>query len=143
MKTFKMYNNTSYSAAEAKAKNIFVIENDEVVQTNLYDFVMESAEETTSPRGVENKLHIDEAEVDANYEIGEEEIIDTVTEYRLMEWQANGKALHLAAFEKESEAQDALFTAIYKCDFLPDDQRDTFYAFTKEEAEAELVNRID
>ena len=44
---------------EAKNTEIFII-NDEgnVEKTTLYEHVMESQEETTSPRGVEPKVHV-------------------------------------------------------------------------------------
>lgn len=43
---------------EAKETIIFIIENEKIEETKLYDFVMESAEMTTSPVGVMSKLHI-------------------------------------------------------------------------------------
>ncbi len=103
----------------------------EVVKKNLYDFVMESAKETTSPRGVTAKLHIREDEEN------EEEPFEIWT------WGVNGNHPHkLSSFETEEEAQDELFRMVFDYDFETDDQRDTTYFSTQEEAEEGKIERF-
>jgi hypothetical protein len=110
-----------------------------VVETNLYDFIMASVDETTSPRGVEPRLHTRQEgrclrnENDFNYD--ENEPIEVWT------WGIRGNNPSLidtvASFE---EAEDFIFQRTYEYDFLPDDQRDTRFFYTEEEAEAEIIS---
>lgn len=129
------------TAQQARDTKIFVINNytNKTEETTLYDHVMESAEKTTSPRGVERKLFIKEVDV----EVKSEDIDGhCVQKFSLRKWKANGHARIIDTYDTETEAQNELYTRTYNCDFLPDDQRDTMYYMTREEAEAELKERI-
>jgi hypothetical protein len=127
------------SAQQARETVIFVIENGKVVETTLYDHVTASAEKTTSPRGVMTKLFFEEG-VTCNYN-EETERDEEIATWSLMIWQANGRAKTLNIFVTKEEAEDEWFTRTYNHDFLPDDQRDTSYYSTAEEAEAALAER--
>lgn len=151
----------SLSSTEARNTKIFVIENGQVVETTLFDHVCESAEETTSPRGVMHKLFVEEKtgilykcgdtgrtiteltydeldeEAQGNFSIEGQGIIA----WELRKWEANGRVRIIDTYETEQEANDEWYTRTYNYDFLPDDQRDTQYWNTREEAEAELEER--
>jgi hypothetical protein len=127
------------SAQQARETKIFVIENEEITETTLFDHVCESAEETTSPRGVMTKLFIQEKDV----EVKSDDIDGhCVQKYDLRIWESNGCARVIDTYDTEEEAQDEWYTRTYNHDFLPDDQRDTMYWNTREEAEAELNERM-
>lgn len=101
-----------------------------IAETDLLSFVYDSAEETTSPRGVERKLYILEVE-------GETENV-----YELRLWGPNGHGTTLIdTFDTEEEAEDEAFNRTYTYDFLTDDQRDTWYSESREDAEQYLVER--
>jgi hypothetical protein len=122
---------TTISAQQARNTRIFVINNYkmEVEETTMYDHVRESAEETTSPRGVMPKLFVEEVD-------NGEAIV-----YELRQWQPNGRARTVDTFDTEEQAQDEWYTRTYNYDFMTDDQRDTMYWLSFEEAEKELENR--
>jgi hypothetical protein len=123
---------------------------------NLYDWVMASAEETTSPRGVENKLHVSEERYDVYQSINdkkevtgdeyddmdEEEQMEyefkgEASQYIVEEWLSNGKTRRIEKFFTEEEADDYIFQMVYDYDFHSDDQRHTEYYATEAEAQAE------
>jgi hypothetical protein len=152
---------TKITAQEARTTKIFVIENGKVIETTLFDHVCESAEETTSPRGVMHKLFIDEIEEEIYGEIGTEKLIDakeydslaeedqesynyfgSIVKYALRKWLPNGKVQTIDVYEKSEDADDEWFDRTYKFDFQPDDQRDTSYWYTREDADAELKERL-
>jgi hypothetical protein len=114
------------SKEAAKATIIFLIDSEklEVYQSNLYDHVMESAEWTTASVGNAQKLHI----VDNHL-------------YELREWNRYGGYRVIDTYEAITDAEEELFDKVYRLDFLRDDQRDTSYIDTKEEAESELEDR--
>lgn len=111
-----------------------------IASSNLYDFVMQSAEETTSPRGAEMKLHIRHSDYPsprfaAHLAVPAEE--DT---FEVWTWGASGRHPQLIeSFDTEEEAVDFIFERIYQYDFLPDDQRNTCYFDSEEEAMSELI----
>src|ERR1043166_3489348 len=121
---------TTLSAKQARNTKVFVINSykNEVEETTLFDHVAESAEKTTSPRGVEHKVFVRQDEEAGTWE--------------LCRWEPNGSARVIDTYNTEEEANDEWYTRIYNCDFMPDDQRDTQYWNTPEEAEAELKERI-
>lgn len=123
---------TKITAQQARDTKVFVINNykNEVEETTLYDHVMESAEETTSPRGVMRKVFVEE--VDNGESIA----------YELRKWEAGGRARTIDTYLTEEEANDELYTRTYNYDFMTDDHRDTMYWNTREEADAELKERI-
>jgi len=125
------------TAKQAKEKIIYFVDWDSktVRQGNLYNFVMESAEEITSPRGVVNELFVDEVETD--------EGIDYVVKKWYKGGARNGNIIE--TFNNEEEAKDFVFRRIYESDFTKDDQRDTYYYETELEAatEMELKLRVD
>lgn len=152
---------TKITAQEARNTKIFVIENGEIVETTLFDHVAESAEETTSPRGVMHKVFVEGSQGVTYQHIDSKEIIDqykydelsdsdqcdynyygeTTIRWELREWLANGKSRLLDSFESQEAADDEWFNRTYKFDFLPDDQRDTNYWYSREDAKMELKDR--
>ncbi|HPI43691.1 MAG TPA: hypothetical protein PLH91_00535 [Tenuifilaceae bacterium] len=93
---------------------------------NLYDFVMLSIEETTSPRGVEPKLHIREN--------GEDLEVWT--------WGTRGQFPKLIdSFKTLEDAEDFIFNKTFEYDFSNDNNRSTLYFDTQEEAELEIIQR--
>lgn len=123
-----------------------------VNETNLFDFVMESAEETTSPRGVERKWHVREKEQQCSCYDEENETFDPECEkcyegteivYQVCSWGiGNWSPKVIMTFDTEEEAADFLFDRIYKYDFLNDDQRDTEYFSSEEDALEAIVERM-
>jgi len=146
------------SAQQARDTKVFVIENSQIIETTLFDHVAESAEETTSPRGVMHKMFkeevsgaiyrliaadriIDEIEYDALSEDDQENyeyIGETTIRWQLREWMLNGKSRLIETYETEDRVNDEWFDRTYNSDFLPDDQRDTRYWYTREDAETAL-----
>ena len=123
------------TAKQAREFQIYAIDEDGVYETNLYDFVMESVELTTSPRGVEPKLHVrsNKHSVD-NY--GDEPV------YEVWDWGINGQYQRkVDTFKTEEEAEDFVFQRVYQFDFLKDGGRDTQYFEVEEDAEEELIRR--
>jgi len=85
---------------------------------------MESAEETTAPAGVERIYHI------RSPRIGYEGV------YELRKWVGTGsRSIMLDVFFNEEEAKEALFQ-FHQIEFEQDDQRNTAYYSTLEEAQA-------
>lgn len=122
---------TTITTQQTRNTKVFVINyKNEVEETTLYDHVMESAEETTSPRGVMRKVFVEEVD-------NGETIV-----FELRKWEANGRARTIDTYSTEEEAANELYTRTYRYDFMTDDQRDTMYWNTREEAEAELNERI-
>jgi hypothetical protein len=125
------------SIQHARNSRIFVIENETIVETNLYDHVMESAKEVTSPRGIWNEYFSEEIMV--NDDQGE-----PVEKYAVKQWLGGGqKLMTVHIYDTWEEAEDYVFERIYKFDFQKDDQRDTFFFNTREEAEKELNDRLN
>ena len=166
MKNYKEAKETTVFTVEAIGRNVtgtyqigdktrtytrFEIEGYSVGPINEYDFIMQSAEETTSPRGVEMKLHVREKERQCScYNEDEDtfnencEKCDHGTElvYEVWDWGFRGQyPKKVDTFETEEEAEDFIFQRTYEYDFMRDDQRDTTYFDTKEEAEAEMISR--
>ena len=156
------------TAKQAKEKVIYFVDwnSKKVKQGNLYNFVMESGNETTSPRGVMGKVFIDvelygvcenietleqitESEYDKLNDAEQEKyrFFGEVEKYEVREWthKRYGKGNIIETFNIEEEAKDFLFRRIYESDFTNDDQRDTYYYETELEAitEMELKFRAD
>lgn len=133
------------SAEKAKQTRIFVIEGfEEVKETNLYDFVMESAEETTSFRGVERVLQITPLEYDCpNPECNNScegcNGLGFVIKYEVSTWVSRQSQISLEVFDTREEAENYVFERTLKFDFANDCSRRTDYYDTREEAEAEMV----
>lgn len=143
----------------AKNTEVFVLEYDRedalnttIEKVNLYDFIIESVEETTSPRGVESKLHVRELQEECdcyneengfNKECKHCEGFGEVTKYQLCEWGSCGRGLTRGdIFDTEEEANQEWFTRTYEYDFLTDCNRDTQYFDNEEEANEYLVEYI-
>lgn len=134
-------------ANEAKQTKIWVIENDSPTETNLYDFVMESAEETTSPRGVCNKLHIREVEQDCSC-IDEDGNFEEDCKkcyrgcelvYQVWDWGFRGQyPTQVETFDTEEEAEDFIYNRTYDYDFSNDCNRNTRYFDTPIELVADM-----
>ena len=119
------------SAQQARNTKIFVINGHKmkVEETTLYDHVVESAEETTSPRGVMHKVFIQHNEEEVTWE--------------LRRWQPNGHSALIDSYTSEEVANDEWYTRTYNFDFIEDDQRDTRYWIDREEADAALEEMIN
>ena len=123
-------------ANEAKQTEIWVMENGLPTKTNLYDFVMESAEQTTSPRGVCNKLHIRPVEQVCSC-VDEDGKYDNDCQkcnkgcelvYEVWSWGFRGQyPSKVDEFETEAEAEDLIYQSTYDFDFNNDINRDTRY----------------
>jgi hypothetical protein len=126
----------SYKARTIEGKNgkiinlslQFVVEDYEIKEGNLYDFIMESMDKTTSPRGVESRLHIKESE----------------DKYQVWTWGLAGNNPQLIEeFDTLEEAEESIFQKIYQFDFMADDQRDTQYFIHRKDAEIERGERLN
>lgn len=142
------------TAKEARETTVFVRDfNGEIEETNLYDHVMRSNNETTSPRGVMPIKFYEEVdgyyrnkETGEDVDIHEEDDIDmkNIEPYSLFivyKWYFQKKQ-EVARFETEEEADNYLFEWVYDYDFQKDDQRSTQYFYTLEdieEDEAEMM----
>jgi hypothetical protein len=149
---------------ESKETTVFAIDKDGVYQVNLYDFIMESAEETTTPHGVDKIDYVRELLGDVykhengnlineyEYNLLEDEDKDNYSffgeapiKWELRKWIGHGsKSILSMDYDNEEDAQQALFEAnIY--DFEKDDQRDTSYYLTEGEAKQayiEIINHL-
>jgi hypothetical protein len=139
------------TAKEAQEAEVWVIENQRPVKTNLYDHVMASAEATTSPRGVENKLHIREHETPCNCVDDEGDHNEDCKncykgvqiEYCVYDWGFRGQYPRLIeTFETEEEAANEIFERTEKYDFQNDVNRDTNYFYSQQEAERDICEGI-
>lgn len=136
------------TAKEAKAKTIFFVEeagdgNYKISTDNLYDFVMMSAEETTSPRGAETKLHIRHSNYPAPGSAAHLAVPAEEDTFEVWTWGASGRHPQLIeSFETEEEAVDFIYERTYQYDFITDDQRSTVYFDTEKEALHELIEII-
>lgn len=104
----------------------FINMNNEIEKTDLHSFIMESADETTTPKGVGKRLHVRENDEGT---------------YDLWTWGVNGNnPRYLETFETKKEVEDEILLMTYNR-FLADDQRDTRYYDTEEEAEQGRIER--
>lgn len=119
----------------------FITEGFTIESDNLYDFVMKSAEETTSPVGVMPKLHIRHEDYSCRYN-KINDVNNSEGLYEVWIWGPSGSGQTLLdSFETEEEAEDYIFDRTYEYDFATDDQRDTTFYYTIEEAQSELIQR--
>lgn len=147
------------TAKQARETKIFFLEqinqqgNLRVAETSLYDFVMESAEETTSPRGNERKLHIRETERQCScWDTKVEDDFDPDCEkcyqgteivFKVWDWGPMGQRPRvLETCNTEEEAEDYIFQRVYEYDFMRDDQRDTEYFYSEYEAKQAVIERL-
>ena len=134
---------TNITRKEAEETKIFVIGSNGVEETNLYEFVMISAEETTSPRGVETKLHIRHSGYDAPRFASYAAYPNEEDVYEVWNWGFRGQNPSIIdGFETEAEAEDFIFQRTYDYDFSKDDQRDTNYYYSYEEAYEDYLQRL-
>ena len=119
-----------HSAQKAKDTKIFVIEEGKIVETTLYDHVVASADEVTSPRGIMTKIFVEEFQEPSGK-------LEDTTMWALNEWNGS-KIKTLDVYDTEEEAEDEWFSRIYKYDFSRDDQRDTRFFHTMDEAQMQL-----
>lgn len=99
----------------------------EVESQSLYHHIMESCDETTTPRGVAPRLYI--VEKDENC-------------WHLKTWGVNGNnPAFIQEFETEEAALNEFFWLTYEYDFLRDDQRDTEYFESMEDAQEAMIQR--
>lgn len=119
----------NYDFQEAQQKEIFIYNSkSEIEKTNLYDFVMSFADETTSPRGVEPRLHIRKNEDDNTFEV--------------WTWGARGQNLrNIGSGLTEEEAIDWIYSSVYCTDFQ-NSSESTIYFESEEDAENDLAERF-
>lgn len=129
---------------EAKEISIFIIEDGEVVETNLYDHVMGSVDETTSPVGVMPRFHIRHGEMFYSTDLHGRlrTTINKEGKFEVWSWGVLGNnPRFIEEFETEEQAEDWLFQRVFEVDFMQDDQRDTSYYHSKDEANKVLHER--
>jgi hypothetical protein len=125
------------TAKDAKKTIIFIIENGEIVETNLFDHVMGSVDETTSPVGVMRRFHIRHRD---NHHLSDRRgllktTINKEGKFEVWTWGVRGNnPRFIQEFETEDQAEDWLFQRTYEADFVQDDQRNTSYYHSQEDA---------
>lgn len=147
-------------AKKARNTTIYTIKNGEVVETTLYDHVMQFVEFITTRYGSRPAMSIagrigdfyiqkktGKIIPEYDYEFLEEE---EQREYRhshkdVIEWQVchwiNEQKFHtIESFDKEQDASNFIYDYIYECEFR-DKKRGTRYWYTREEAEQALTQR--
>lgn len=127
------------SKIEAENTKIFVFENQSVIETNLYDFVMLSVDETTSPVGVMPRIHVRHESFYCSWGL-KNRVNNDEGKYEVWTWGVSGNnSSFIEEFETREEAENYIFQLVFKYDFIFDDQRDTSYYFSIQEAESELI----
>lgn len=128
------------TAQQARDLNIFVINyHGDIVETSLYDHVTQSVEKITSPRGIWPKLFFEKHQWLDHSDIDGDKLIEG---FALKYWEHNGRARVVATYLTEEEAENDWFDRIYNFDFMEDDQRDTQFFATKEEAEQYIISLV-
>lgn len=127
------------SKEEAKRINIYVVDDTDIVETKLYDFVMLSVDETTSPVGVMPRIHVRHENFSCSYGL-RNRVNNNEGNYEVWTWGVKGNnPSFIEEFETREEADNYIFQLVFKYDFISDDQRDTSYYFSVQEAESELI----
>jgi len=108
-------------------------ENMFIVEKTLEDVVLENAEETTSPRGVEPKYHVVKT-----FTTDEDNVVCDLFELRHWGYRGNGYTTCLQ-FDNEEDANQALLEVIYKFDFVPSDEYHKWFE-SEEEAIHDFVD---
>jgi len=113
---------------EAKDTDVFVVNEHLIIKkVNLYDFICESLDETTTPTGVGSRLFCRE-------EITYDDNKQLKTTFQVFTFGVRGsRPSHVKDFETEEERDEFLFQSVHD-DFQEDYQRDTSYFATVEEA---------
>ncbi len=125
--------NTMYNfpptAEAAKNTIIYFIDGFTIQSSSLYDFVMQSIDYTTSPRG--------------NAPVMGYEYNHTSNKWVLYEWLGHGSYYHtVSTFDNENDAADEFFKKAYNTFFSDDDQRDTMYYNNYDSAKSDLIENI-
>ncbi len=124
---------------EAKEQIILIIEDGEIVETSLYDHVMGSVDETTSPVGVMPRFHIRHQDKHCWYKLLNK-VRNDEGKFEVWTWGVRGNNPNLIeAFDTEEQAKDWLFQRVYEVDFIQDDQRNTSYYHSKDDAAKALI----
>jgi len=138
------------TAKEARETTVFVRDyNGAIEETNLYEHIMRSNNETTSPVGVMPIKFYEEIDgyyrhketgedIDLNDDSVESKDIERYSLFIVYKWYFQKKQ-EVARFETEEEAENYLFEWVYDYDFQTDDQRSTQWFDTFEEAEEDLA----
>lgn len=120
----------NYTAKQAQEKQVFVINYRGLIEkTSLFEHVMESATEVTSPRGVAPKLFIEQIEI-----FGENES----ETFELRRWEGS-KYRVVNSYQTYEEAEQELFETIYEVDYTNDDSRNCNWFETESEALSDLA----
>lgn len=152
---------------DAQECEVFIFsdyENCEIEKTTLYDHVMLSVDETTTPNGVgprefveEVELYLDREEAEGrvqsmdivftnghrltleDFELDEETDTYYLTYYVISTWGVRGNNYKSgdtwgSQYLMEEDAEDALFKKVYEHDFQNDCNRSTAFFHTEEEA---------
>lgn len=150
----------------AKETNVFVVvpnnkyDDFNIEEISLFEHIMASVDETTSPRGVEGRIHIREIEGSVYRLLGTDTLInvsdydnlleseltfyeyygETTISWELWSWGVNGNhPKKIDTFENEEDAEQAWFDTIV-WDFEKDDQRITTYSFDYDNAVMEIAD---
>ena len=124
--------------------------NSKIEKTSFREFVMESVDETTTPKGVAPRFFVDKLTAEENEEIWFEDLIgyfeikEGEEYFTISSWGIGGNHYHKGeSFYSTHEAAElAFFQYVYDRDFLNDDQRDTTYFEEEDEARIALFDRI-
>lgn len=148
-------------AQEAQETTVFFIEKERIEETNLYDFIMLSQDETTTPRGVGPKLFIDKYEEIVYINTLDNTVIDefdyddlddrfrvnyqmeTKEQYKVLEWHPNGKS-HPVSFDwgSEEDAINLIYESVRDYDFQGECNRRTDYYLSYDDAFDQLIEEL-
>lgn len=150
----------------AKETNVFVVvpnnkyDDFNIEEISLFEHIMASVDETTSPRGVEGRIHIREIDGSVYRLLGTDTLIneydydnlleseltfyeyysETTIAWELWSWGVNGNhPKKIETFENEEDVEQAWFDTIV-WDFEKDDQRITTYSFDYDNAVMEIAD---
>lgn len=147
----------SMNYKEAKEEEVFVIRNERIVATTLYDHVMESAAICCRHNEVTRVLHIVQTTsmwanrkecADCPHSVGlrctayEECEFAKRWELRAhLGYQSGGGCSVISMFNNEDDAEQEMFERIEATDFQQDVSRDTWYCFDRAWAVIEMSER--
>ena len=135
---------------EYENKSDDILKDLKVATSSFCDFVMESIDETTTPKGVAPRNFVEELTVEETEQVWYEDLIgyyelnEGENYYTLSSWGVGGNNYRKGTmyYSTEEAADLALFQSVYDYDFIPDDQRNTMYYESVEEAADALYETL-